>query len=94
MKAMLRSGLLLGCALALSVCATFKTALPEGYAGPTAVLKDSADVATARKADIFYTLSVNGNEIDNALYTTIRANQGRGMVMTVQRVEHPIRPRR
>lgn len=90
MKTMLRSSLLLGCALALSACATFKTAVPEGYAGPTAILKDSADVASARKADIFYTLSVNGNEIDNALYTTLRVNQGRGMIMTVQHMERPI----
>lgn len=90
MKTFLRTGLILASALALSACATFKPAVPEGYTGPTAMLKDSAEVASTSKADMFYTLSVNGNAIDNALFTTRRANEGRGMFMQVQQVSRPI----
>ncbi|NUU04091.1 hypothetical protein [Herbaspirillum robiniae] len=90
MKNVFRTSLILAAALGLSACATYKTAIPEGYAGPTALLKDSSDVYSMSKADIFYTLSVNGDEIDNARFATRRANEGRGAIMAVQKVQRPI----
>ncbi|WDZ97522.1 hypothetical protein Herbaro_06945 [Herbaspirillum sp. WKF16] len=90
MKTAFRAGLILASALALSACATYTTAVPEGYRGPTALLKDSSDVYSMSKADIFYALSVNEAEIDNALFTTRRANEGRGSIMAVQKVQRPI----
>ncbi|WP_156226400.1 hypothetical protein [Herbaspirillum chlorophenolicum] len=90
MKTAFRTSLIVASTIALSACATYKTAVPEGYTGPTAILKDSSDVYSMSKADIFYTLSVNGDEIDNALFTTRRVNEGRGAIMAVQKVQRPI----
>lgn len=89
-----RASALVAMAVTLSACTTFKTAVPEDYTGPTAILKDSSDVYNMSKADIFYTLLVNGEEMNNALFATRGANQGRGAMMAVQKFQRriPIEP--
>lgn len=74
----------------LTACAPFKTAIPDGYAGPTAVLKDSANVLSTSKADMYYALTVDGNDIDNMRFKTRRQNEGRGMMMNVVEAERKI----
>lgn len=90
MKAALRTLVVLTSFATLTACSTFKTAVPEGYSGPTATLKDSDDTYSASKADMFYALTVNGNDVDNARFSTRRANEGRGMMMAVQKFERKI----
>ncbi len=90
MKKLLSRLALLSSVVILTACAPFKTAIPDGYAGPTAVLKDSANVMSTSKADMYYALTVDGNNIDNMRFKTRRQNEGRGMMMNVVEAERKI----
>jgi len=90
MRKMLSRLALLSSVVVLTACAPFKTAIPDGYTGPTAVLKDSATVMSSSKADMYYALVVDGNNIDNMRFKTRRRNEGRGMMMTVVEAERKI----
>ena len=45
---------------------------------------------SASKADMYYALSVDGNNIDNMRFKTRRANEGKGMIMTVKNADRQI----
>lgn len=90
MKKLLSRLALLSSVVVLTACAPFKTAIPDGYTGPTAVLKDSANVMSTSKADMYYALAVDDNNIDNMRFKTRRQNEGRGMMMNVVEAERQI----
>jgi hypothetical protein len=90
MKKIVRTLAALSSLVILTSCASLAPALPEGYTGPTAVLKDSAKLYTASKADMFYALMINGDKVDNTLFATRAANAGRGRYMTVKKFERKV----
>ena len=65
----------------LSGCATYAPSLPPGYTGPTASIKDSAEIHSASKVDFFYVRRIDGQEIKNSHYESIARNQGHGFSM-------------
>lgn len=54
------------------------------------MVKDSAKVYSASKADFFYLSHVDGKQIEDSRSKTLRMNQGRGMQMTPYILQNPI----
>ncbi len=65
---------------ALAGCAQFEP-VPEGYAGPTALIKDSFRVISDAKAEFFYVSEVDKHPIRNSRSATAAANRGNGLSM-------------
>jgi hypothetical protein len=71
-------------ATALAACATTFKPVPDGYQGPTAILKDSSRAAPGDKCGDFFVLyDYNGKEVDNAMQASARDNVGSGPVFSV-----------
>lgn len=85
-----RACMMLAVAATLTACATRTPLLPDNYAGPTAVLKDSADMLSMSKADMYYAANINAVDVDNVRFATRRASEGRGALMLLQKVERRI----
>ncbi|EIJ45605.1 hypothetical protein GWL_26330 [Herbaspirillum sp. GW103] len=85
-----RACVILAIPLTLAACATRTPLLPDDYAGPTAVLKDSADMLSMSKAYMYYAANINAIEVDNVRFATRRASEGRGALMLLQKVERRI----
>lgn len=83
-KAFLLAGVLL-----LHGCAMYKP-VPDGYAGPVAVISDSGFSETGTKAQIFAVTAVDGNTIDNSFFESASANQGRGFSLSPRFVSRPV----
>lgn len=74
--------------------------MPDDYAGPTALVKDSnanfvsGGLFKSDKAEIFSMMKVDGKPIDNAFSRTASASEGLGMGMRVREHERrvPIKP--
>lgn len=81
--------LLLALAALVSAC-TATSAIPDGYSGPQAVIKDSVANVASTSADFFFVDQVNGRNIGNALAYTAQANQGRGLAMTPHDAQRPV----
>ena len=75
--------------IAIAGCAT-QSAVPDGYAGPTAQLGDSALVHSSSKADFFVVDSINGIGVTNSIGETERRNYGRGKNMTPYFINRPL----
>jgi hypothetical protein len=86
----MRTKLFLLSIVLLAGCESIKPALPEGYAGPTAILKDSAKVISGSKADFYLVERINGNRVNNSQIQTEVANQGHGLSMTPIIVQRPV----
>lgn len=94
----MRRRLVLVCLLLLAGCAA--KLVPDDYAGPTAVVKDSnanfvsGGLFKSDKAEIYSMMKVDGKPIDNALSRTASASEGLGMGMRVKEHERrvPIKP--
>jgi len=65
----------------LSACTGLSPAVPEGYAGPTAMLADTQQTLGPRKANVFYVEAVNGRKVANSRAEVLRANRGRTLYM-------------
>lgn len=86
------------CALLLAGCAA--KLVPDDFAGPTAVVKDSnanyvkGGFFKSDKAEIFSMMKVDGKPIDNALSRTAIYSDGMGFGMSLQNHERrvPIKP--
>lgn len=77
-----RSLLLAFFALSILVgCASYNP-VPAGYAGPVAVIHDSAESEGGTKGRLFFVEEIDGNRINNARSETRRASQGRGFALT------------
>jgi hypothetical protein len=71
-------------AIVLSACATTSKPVPDGYRGPTAILKDSTRAVPGDKCgDFFFLYEYNGKAADNAMQASARDNAGSGPVFTV-----------
>jgi hypothetical protein len=79
--------------LFLSACATYKP-VPDGYTGPVALIRDSAQSESAGKGQLFYVQSIDGNPIQNARNATRQSSTNTGFVVNTRDVERqvPIRP--
>ena len=71
-------------------CATFAPAIPEGYSGPVAIIKDSVKPLSQSKADFFYISEIDGRRIEDSRLKTLRVNQGRGLNMTPSVIERNV----
>lgn len=65
----------------LSACAN-APAIPDGYAGPIAVIQDSATSDSPSRAQIFYVDEVDGRSITTSLVKTRANNRGQGFALT------------
>ncbi len=66
--------------LALCGCAT--DPVPAGYTGPLSHVSDTFTPAENGGVDFFYVAKINGATVDNALFSTMQANAGRGFAMS------------
>jgi len=82
--------LLLLSIMLLTGCESLKPALPEGYTGPTAMLKDSAKVISGSKVDFYIVERINGNRVKNSQIQTEKENSGRGLSMTPVIMQRPV----
>ena len=74
-------------ALLVSGCATVGPSVPEGYAGPVALLKDTGTDESTSKARVFAALEIDGQGINNSLRETRIASHNRGFALSF-RVTH------
>lgn len=78
-------------AIFLSGCfVTYSPSVPEGYAGPLANVKDSADIRSEQEVVFFYLAAIDGADIKNSPTETRIANSGRGFHMTPLVLDHDI----
>ncbi len=75
--------------LFLTGCAAYKP-VPEGYAGPVAMVRDSTEIEDGTKARMFFIEQVDGNRIDNSRSATKQSNYGRGFSLATQIVERAV----
>ena len=80
----------------LAACALPGKPLPDNYAGPTAVIIDTATEHGPGKADLFYLTAIDDRAVEDSRTRTLEANRGRGFAMspvTVSRkvAAHPAR---
>lgn len=83
---MRRSGLPARCAAALllGACAHTPTLIPDGYKGPTAMLRDSIHATPDAECGQFFFLSeYDGTSADNALQASTRDNAAAGAKLAV-----------
>ena len=64
--------------LLLAACTTLHEPVPPGFSGPTAELDDSGFLEEGSKAQIFAATEIDGKTINNAIFDTRRASQGKG----------------
>ena len=76
--------------LGISGCATTSSPLPEGYKGPTAIIKDSLISLGPQKANFFFVSTVDGKKVENSLIKTRQVNYGRGLHMTPELIERQV----
>jgi hypothetical protein len=70
--------------LAIAACNTMPKPVPDGYTGPTAIIKDSARAAPGDTCgDFFFLHEYDGKAADNALQASARDNAGSGLRMRV-----------
>ena len=89
----MKVGVILIVSLALSACSTFNP-IPEGYTGPTAVIKDSFSEKSASNAHYFELEKVNENRISDSFGATRQKYYGQGMYFEPVMVEHEVLPER
>jgi hypothetical protein len=79
-------------ALVLSACASYRP-VPEGYSGPVAVIRDSAQTESVAKGQLFYVQSIDGNAIHNARNATRQSSANTGFIVNARDSERrvPIR---
>lgn len=75
--------------LSVVSCATYKP-VPEGYAGPVAILSDSGFSENGMKAQLFSLMEVDGNSVKNSFGASASASYGQGVALTTSIVSRPI----
>ncbi|MBI2726001.1 MAG: hypothetical protein HYX42_07100 [Polaromonas sp.] len=66
----------------LTGCANLQPAIPEGYTGPKATVRDSGMPVAGNLAHVFTVSQVDGRSIRNSRGATLSANYGRGFSIT------------
>ncbi len=79
----------LAAAALLAGCATYQP-VPEGYAGPVAIVSDSSQSESNSKAQLFAMTEIDGNRIMNGFWASANASQGRGFALTVVNTERSV----
>jgi len=64
--------------------------IPEDYAGPTAIIRDSALPESTQKADFFYLSQVDERRIEDSPGRTYQTNYGRGFYMEPVVIERAV----
>jgi hypothetical protein len=64
--------------------------VPEGYQGPTAIIRDRAVTNSNSQVDFFYVNKINGQRIHESRGASVIANRGRGFHMDPVVVERPV----
>ncbi len=77
-------------AVAVSGCAHYEPSMPADYRGPKANIVDTKKYYSRSHVDLFYLTHVDGKEIDNARFKTLRENSGRGFSMVAITATNPI----
>jgi len=77
----MKNGWVLAAALLL-LGGCLSSPIPEGYSGPIATVSDTAISETSNRAQFFYLGEIDGQRIDNVLFTTRARNSGRGAQLT------------
>jgi hypothetical protein len=95
----MRAALALTGALTLAGCAGFsgmEPATPPDYTGPTANVADQAVPVSGQLLHVFEMLQVDGRRLSSTSIATLRANQGRGLIVSPVALtnELPLRPAR
>jgi hypothetical protein len=70
--------------LLLAGCATPYVPVPQGYAGPTALLNDTLKRDGATRARFFVVQEIDGQRVDNALSRSRGASYGQGFALNVR----------
>ncbi len=68
----------------LAGCATIPPPVPDGYAGPTAVLSDSGLPDSRSRATLFSALALDGQPLADSLTATRKASFNQGFAITVR----------
>jgi hypothetical protein len=89
-------GALLASSVTLAGCATFAPTVPDGWAGPTVALQDSATADEPTRGTFFFVSAIDGKSVDNAAAASRRGSAGHGFSLTVHFVSRavPVRPMR
>jgi hypothetical protein len=74
--------------LALSGCAT--SPIPEGYTGPTAIIRDSAFSDSSSRARFFYVSEIDGKMIRTSLAASRAQSHGRGFSLAPVVIERQV----
>ena len=75
---------------AVTGCVEQASAVPKGYTGAVATIKDTAKIHSPQKADFFYISKYNGRYIENSRGRTLEMNYGRGLTMVPQVIDRKI----
>jgi len=78
-------------AVMLTACSTFNP-VPEGYTGPTAVIKDTYSNKAALTAHYFTLLKINDNYVESSFGATRSAYYGQGAYFEPVMVEREVLP--
>jgi hypothetical protein len=81
---------MLAAVLAVTGCATTAPAVPKGYTGPVATIKDSFTSLDHSTANVFYLGKLDGREIDESLGATRAASSGHGASLTPIALERKV----
>jgi hypothetical protein len=73
----------------LSACATYK-AVPDGFTGPMAIIKDTAEPDSGSKGIVFYVSSIDDNPVQNARIATRQSSQGTGFSLNTRGFSRPV----
>jgi hypothetical protein len=80
----------LAAGLAVTGCATTAPAVPQGYAGPVATIRDSFTSLDQSAANVFCLNKLDGREIDDSLGATRGASYGHGAALMPVALERKV----
>jgi hypothetical protein len=72
--------------LVLTGCASLYEPVPAGFSGPTAQVADSGFSEDGSKAQFFVIQEVDGKTINNSIFESRRASEGRGFSLSARYV--------
>jgi hypothetical protein len=71
-------------------CATLEPAVPQSYAGPTAVVSDTHAPEDRSKGQFFVLTAIDGKAVNNALIESRRATYGRGFLLIAKNLTRDV----
>lgn len=77
-------------AILLAACSTKTNPVPEGYSGPLAMMGETSVKSSGKSMDFFFLEKIDGNEVNNSMDATMRANEGMGFSLVPKMVDRVI----